>query len=399
MNRYDSVYNLPKDSYYSNHHPSKHHMVSWGAIVAGIVTSFMVAIVLTMLLMGLGLSSFDMQAENPGSTAGVSLGVGSLVIMLISLFSGSYISGKLSGRQGAMHGFLNWACLSLLAFMLSAMAISSAVKLSSSLVGSAFNLGAAGVSENQDSIKNAYNNMKQKGVAGNVKDALAGSSLNSDFLNQYKTDIQAKLNGKAYADPILNDYKADLNKASDAVAKAAQNFKDHPDNAQQITEQLKTDLEAISQNLASPITSSDIYNKLVADNIAADKAKTMADDANNQLNIARVETRNKIMDTRSTIANTQDGINNLPQNASDVAEDSVNKVGHGVWWAFLSSIIGAAISAFAGRLGAKGHIKHHKEHYDLYPTNNTTTYTDGPTTAATVESDVKIRNKEWRDRL
>ncbi|GEM_PF-6612442 len=399
MSKYDSVYNLPKDGYYNSQHSPKHAMVSWGSIVAGIVTSFMVAMVLTMLLMGLGLSSFDMQSDNPGSTAGLSLGIGSLVIMIISLFAGSYMAGRLSGRSGATHGFLNWACLSLLAFALSAMAISSVVRLSSSLVGSAFNMGAAGVVQNQDSIKSMYNEVKQNGVGDNVKQALTNSALSDDFLKQHKDEIQSKLDGKTYANSILDSYRDDLNSASNIISEAAQDFKNNPNNAQSIADKLKSDLEGVAGHLASPVEGTNIYNKLLADNVAADKAKSISEEAVNQINIARVETRNKIMDTRSVIAKTQDNLNNLPQMANDMLGDTTNKVGHGAWWAFLSSIIGAAISAFAGSLGAKGMNKKHEDHYELYPMHSNRPYKENERNLGSKDfvSDVKQRSREWAD--
>lgn len=400
MNKYDSVYNLPKGGYYNSQPSSKHTTVSWGAIVAGIVTSFMVAMVLTMLLMGLGLSSFDMQADNPGSTAGLSLGIGSVVIMIISLFAGSYMAGRLSGRAGATHGFLNWATLSLLAFALSAMAISSAVKLSSSLVGSAFNMGAAGVAQNQDSIKSMYNDVKENGIVGNVKQALTNSALSNDFLKQHKEGIQSKLGGKEYANSILDSYRDDLNSASNVISKAAQDFKNNPNNAQSIADKLKSDLDGVAGRLGSPVEGTNIYNKLLADNIDANKAKSMSEEAVNEINIARVETRNKIMDSKTAIAKTQDNLNNLPQMASDMLGDTANKVGHGAWWALLSSIIGAAISAFAGSLGAKGMNKKHEDHYELHPMHaDNHTYRENQPNLGSKDfvSDVKIRNKGWND--
>lgn len=400
MNKYDSVYNLPRDSYDNRRHSSKRPSVSWSAVTAGIVTSFMVAIVLTMLLMGLGLSSFDMQAENPGSTAGLSIGIGSIVIMIVSLFAGGYMSGKLSGKSGAIHGFLNWASLSLLAFMLSAMAISSTIKLSSSLVGSAFNLGAMGVSQNQDKIANAYDDVKDKSVSSNVNTALKNYGLSSDFLTQYKNEVQSKLEGKNYGNVIIDNYATDLKDAREVIAQATQDFKNNPNNAQTIADKMKLDLENIAGRLASPLENTDINSKLISDGVSADKAKTMEQDAINELNIARVETRNKIMDARESIAKMQNNLNNLPQMTSAMFENTTNKVGHGAWWAFLSSIIGAAISAFAGKLGAKSRYKHNEDNFELQPSRNYSDFSncDVRTNNANYTSDVKIRNDEWNDK-
>lgn len=403
MHKYDSVYNLPKDGYYNSQHFSKRPIVSWSAVTAGVVTSFMVAIVLTMLLMGLGLSSFDMQAENPGSAAGLSIGIGSIVIMVISLFAGSYMSGKLSGKSGAIHGFLNWASLSLFAFILSAMAISSAVKLSSSLVGSALNVGAVGIAQNQDSLSDAYNNVKNKSAASNVNTTLKNYGLNSDFLDKYKDEIQAKLDGKTYANDIIDNYKKDLSDARTVISQAAQNFKNNPDNAQTIANQMKTDLDNIAGRLATTVETTDINNKLLADNVDSSKATSMSQDVINELNIARVETRNKIMDAKTTITKTQDSLNNLPQAAGDMLENTTNKVGHGAWWAFLSSVIGAGISAFAGKLGAKSRHSHHTHNheFELQPSRNYNDFRncDVRTSNNTdFVSDVKVRNTEWNDK-
>lgn len=72
--------------------------VSWGAVVAGVVTFVAVSALLSLVTVGIGLTG-----------AGVAAGIWSIIAVAIALFAGAWVAGALAVRSGLLHGFLTWA--------------------------------------------------------------------------------------------------------------------------------------------------------------------------------------------------------------------------------------------------------------------------------------------------
>lgn len=119
---------------------SPQRRISWGAVLAGAVKALVIQVLLAMLGTGIGASTIDPMTagESPSATA---LGGGAaawwVVSSLISLVSGGWVAGRLSGAnrttEGGMHGMLTWA-----------VAVLAMIYLVSSAAGSLIS-GAAGV--------------------------------------------------------------------------------------------------------------------------------------------------------------------------------------------------------------------------------------------------------------
>ncbi|MDB6154633.1 MAG: hypothetical protein JWL90_3086 [Chthoniobacteraceae bacterium] len=95
--------------------------VSWGAIFAGALTALSCLLVLSLLGLGIGLSTLDPVG---GSTpSGDAIGIGAViwwvVSSLISLFIGGYVAGRMAGNfNGYLHGLVTWSVVSLLTVVL-----------------------------------------------------------------------------------------------------------------------------------------------------------------------------------------------------------------------------------------------------------------------------------------
>jgi hypothetical protein len=111
--------------------------ISWGAVLAGVVTALVTQLLLNMLGVGVGAASLDpATGNNPSaSTFSITAGIWWAASTIIAAFAGGYVASRLSGRPkpstGGWHGLTSWAATTLLVFYL----LSSAV---GSLVGGAF---------------------------------------------------------------------------------------------------------------------------------------------------------------------------------------------------------------------------------------------------------------------
>lgn len=79
-------------------HPGRPSNVSWGAVIAGVVTFLAVTVVLSLVTVGLGLGG-----------AGIAAGIWGILALGIALAAGGFVAGALSVRSGLLHGFLTWA--------------------------------------------------------------------------------------------------------------------------------------------------------------------------------------------------------------------------------------------------------------------------------------------------
>lgn len=111
--------------------------VSWGAILAGVVTALVAQLILNMIGIGIGASTLDpMTNDNPAaSTFSIGAGIWWALSGIIAAFIGGYVASRLSGRPkestGGWHGLTTWAATTLLVFYLLSTAVGS-------LVGGAF---------------------------------------------------------------------------------------------------------------------------------------------------------------------------------------------------------------------------------------------------------------------
>jgi hypothetical protein len=117
--------------------------ISWGAVFAGTVTTLAVMLVLSLIGMGIGLSTLDPQTgDNPSGTA---IGVGAVVWWVISSLISFYVGGLIAGRaadsrHGYLHGMITWATVTLLSLILLTSAIGRALSGATGLAQFATNL-------------------------------------------------------------------------------------------------------------------------------------------------------------------------------------------------------------------------------------------------------------------
>ena len=95
--------------------------VSWGSIFAGAATALATQLVLSLIGLGIGLSTLDPQTGD--SPSGAAIGIGAVVwwtvSSLASLYLGGFVAGRIAGSfNGYLHGLVTWATVSLLTVML-----------------------------------------------------------------------------------------------------------------------------------------------------------------------------------------------------------------------------------------------------------------------------------------
>jgi hypothetical protein len=138
--------------------------VSWAAIFAGTVSAVALAVVLTSLGAGFGLTTVSAW-PNTGATATIftiSAGIGLIVVQWLSSALGGFVTGRLRTKwtglhihevffRDTAHGFLSWALATVVGTLLLAAAASSivggGVRAASTAAGGAAQAATSGISD------------------------------------------------------------------------------------------------------------------------------------------------------------------------------------------------------------------------------------------------------------
>ena len=76
--------------------------ISWGAVIAGVVTFLALTILFSLITAALGLGMADLTAANPGEGVGIATGISSIVTLVLALAAGGYVAGALAALLAAV---------------------------------------------------------------------------------------------------------------------------------------------------------------------------------------------------------------------------------------------------------------------------------------------------------
>jgi hypothetical protein len=168
--------------------------VSWGAIFSGLLVSLVIQLMLTLLGVAVGASTFNpMRQPNPGHTYGLASVIWLLVSGLVSIFIGSCVAGRLSGvsrrADGLLHGIVTWSAATALTVLLLASATGAVIGGMGTLLSSALQ---SPNSENlfaglQQQIQVVVPNAGGTAVQGGRETGAAQSNVNSNQQSQAAT--------------------------------------------------------------------------------------------------------------------------------------------------------------------------------------------------------------------
>lgn len=115
--------------------------ISWGGIIAGLALVIALQMLLTLLGVGIGLSTVRPATGEAPDTAAISLGGGLwwVVTNWIALVAGGYVAARLAGshhtEDGLLHGLVTWAAALVLGGLILAGAVSQAVNTMGHAIG------------------------------------------------------------------------------------------------------------------------------------------------------------------------------------------------------------------------------------------------------------------------
>jgi len=229
--------------------------ISWSAVFAGVLVAIVSQMLLTLLGVGIGLSTIDPVTEqNPTAGLGTGSAVWYIISSLLSLFIGGMIAGRLASAprlfDGIIHGVLTWCLATLLTIYFLTTTIGSIIGGAGRLVGSLVSTAGSAVAAAAPGIGNA--------VQGQLKEN--GVDLQNLDLNDLKQEANKLLlqTGNENLNPNTLERKAD--QAGQQAKTAANRASTDPQSADDIADGLFKRLFKEGQATVNSVDREDAVN-------------------------------------------------------------------------------------------------------------------------------------------
>ncbi|WP_455478023.1 DUF3792 domain-containing protein [Bartonella sp. B10] len=330
-------------------YPLFHVPISWSAVFAGLVTTLASSICLSFLVAALGLTQIDFYSSSPFEGTFLSVGIGSLLVMLLSLAGGSFVAGRFAEASGAFHGFLTWALLTLL------MALQTILFVSGSV-----NLGAKAISENMAATQQDITNLETDAIpllsklnSKSFENFLRTKNGEEIDFNKLHSELRNVLDKSEI--PALNPdrLKQSYQKALKEIDTTITAFKNDPSRYRTYLKNLSDRLSDYARSITTKINQSDIINGLINNGMTRTDAQTIANRALHLYHTAEAKTEQaiKVLEQQANILSKK---LDMPINDTrHIADKTVKTASHLGWWGFLGGLIGAIISSVFGYYGYK----------------------------------------------
>lgn len=317
---------------------------SWGAVAGGAVTVLAVSILLSLLTFALGFGMVDAQSEDPLSGVGTAFGFGSALAVILSLAAGGFVAGRLAGRTGFTHGFLTWAVALILASVVSASAISGAVRVTASAVGSTAGTVASAVGAAGEAGANAAVSLVET-----IDEEIIGTV---DFQDVQRR-VRAALRNSEVEALQPENLEAEFEGARGDIRRALHDLRFNPGEFGRVAEELAASLRERAQTVAADIDREDAVTALTNAGLTRPEAEQATDRAIEAFEDARGNVETRIAQAEERVEQARQRLAELEEGARRQADAAAAAASSGALWAFFAGLVGAAVSGFAGLAGAR----------------------------------------------
>ncbi|WP_142417008.1 TIGR04086 family membrane protein [Bartonella massiliensis] len=320
-----------------------HTPISWSAIFAGLVTALAVSICLSFLIAALGLSQMDFTSSSPFRGSFLSMGIGSLIVMLISLALGGFVAGRFAETAGALHGFLTWALITLLMALQAIHVVSSTAKIGAKAVGNSTSI----IQQTVDNLPSLFSKINSE----NFEKFFATNNDNDINFDQLGNELRTLLNKSDIPalnlDRLKQTYQAALNDIGSAITA----FKNDPSHYRATLKNLGDRLSNRLEALTEKFNQSDIIKALMNNGMSRADAQTATTRAVQLYQSAEEKTGQALKALEKQADTLSQKLDARTKDALHMADKVTNTASHMGWWGFLGSLIGAIISSVCGYYG------------------------------------------------
>lgn len=317
--------------------------ISWGAIIAGLVSFFAIFFTLSLIGSAIGFGIVKPTSDNPLDGVGMGLIIWTVVTFVLSLFCSGFIAGVAARRVGLVHGFLTWATsvLVLLA-ILSYTAIGAF-----SAIGSLFGNIASATGSTVETVASGTSDAISKGF-DKVTDGV--QSVDTTELQGQVKKVLSDTDVKELQPDYLQDK---MKEATDEITDAGKEIIKNPDNSDKIFKDTADSLEAKAKKIGDSIDRPAIANAVAKNtDLSQEEAEQATDNIYNELQKASKETQTQIENAKTSLEDAKEDLDKNIKEARQTAEDASNTVSKASIWGFVAMVLGMIITSLAGLWGS-----------------------------------------------
>ena len=326
--------------------------VSWGSIIAGVVTVIAVSLLLTMLGSSMGFSMLSPQSDDVVNGADKAVLIWSGLSIILSLACGGFVAGRLAGADGTIHGFLSWATSLLVASVLGLAAAGGILHMAGSAVGAVASGTGSAVSGLGDLAG------KASGTAGNmINDTADRLGLNTQLTatnaNEQVIGALRKSNIKELQPEYL---QSQLKAAGNDLANSVKDLAVNPGNSDAIINTLSDKLKSRAENVSKSIDKNEVKRVLTENSsLSPEEAGKAVDNFIQARDKAAQEVNDRINQLQSNLNDAKAQYAEFKKQAKEKAEQVAQQAARISLWSFFALLIGAVVSAVAGLWGVNTH--------------------------------------------
>lgn len=339
--------------------------VCWAGIIAGIFTVMAVFFLLFVLGSSLGISMLSPKSKEIMDGAGTTVLVWNVVSIIFSLACGAFVTGRLAGVNGLIHGFLVWATSLILSFLIGCMLLSSILSMIGGTIGT--------ITSSTGSIISGIGSASQNGISGifdlsktTLKNFDFKNNINKQQLNQNIINALEKSDIPALQPDFLSNQFNEVKKESKHAIKE---ISINPNNSDQIISDLINHLKTRTQNIYQSIDRNDVEKAITNNtNLTPKEAEHAVDNIMDLHKQAVQEANNKLTDLQNNLQEAKEQFNTFKKQAKEKADMTIKFIARISFWTFIALLVGAIISAVCGLLGERStNISFHENHFDKTP--------------------------------
>ena len=309
--------------------------ISWSAVFAGVLVAIVAQMLLSLLGFGIGLGTIDaIEEKNPAAGLGISSAIWYILSSLLSLFTGSWVAGRLASAprlfDGILHGVLTWCLVTLITLYFLTTTIGSIIGGTGRLVGGLVKTAGKGIAAAAPGIGDA--------VQGQLK--ANGVDMDNIDLSDLKNEANKLLRqtGNTALNPDKLEQKAD--RAVNKVGNATENAASNPGNADDIAGSMFQSLFKQGQATVSQVDRQDAVNVVMKRTGKSEQESQQIVD--NWINTYK-QAQAKLEQTKKE----------AEAKARQMADDAASAASKAAIFGFLGLLIGVGAAGYGAKMGTE----------------------------------------------
>jgi polyhydroxyalkanoate synthesis regulator phasin len=317
--------------------------LSWGSIIAGIVTFFSLLITLSLIGSAIGFGMVQPTSDQPLNGVGTGVIIWTTLSLILSFLGAGFVSGIASRRIGLVHGFLTWASTSILLILVLSYASIGILSSVGSLFGNIASATGSGIETVASGLSDTVSNTFDK-VTENM-DSIDTREL-QDNVEQVLQDTDVP--------ELQPDYlKNELTEVTDEVTDAGKEIATNPENSDKIIDDLLNKLDNRANKIGDGVDEDAIANAVSSNTeLNQQEAEEATKNIVNGLKTASEEAQNQIKAARSTLEDAKDELNKAVQEARETTEEASNAASKASIFGFIAMLLGLIVTSIGGLLGS-----------------------------------------------